>query len=80
MLKVHTNTFKVSVKKEIPKETHKGLLQCYHCTECNSTFDAGHKLKKHTREGKFVKPSGRKSSRSETKTNINISKLNKEEF
>ena len=48
----------VSVKKIIPKETPKRPIQCYNCTECNSTFDARHKLKKHTREqheGKFCK-------------------------
>ena len=56
--KVHTNTVHASVKKIIPKETPKRAIQCYDCTECNSTFDARHKLKKHTREqheGKFVK-------------------------
>ena len=62
--KVHTNTVHAFVKQIIP-------IQCYNCTECNSTFDGRHKLKKHTREqheGKFVK-----SPRTEPKTNIKIS-------
>ena len=73
----------MSVKKIIPKETPKRPIQCYNCTECNSTFDARHKLKKHTREqheGKFVKSPERKSPRTEPKTNIKISNSNKEEF
>ena len=73
MLKVHTNTVHVSVKKIIPKETPKRPIQCYNCTECNSTFDARHKLKKHTRkqhEGKFIKSPEKKSPRTEPKTNI----------
>ena len=82
-LKVNTNTFHTSVKNIIPKETPKRPIQCYNCTECNSTFDARHKLKKHTREqheGKFVKSPERKSPRTEPKTNIKISNSNKEEF
>ena len=66
----------VSVKKTIPKETPKRPIQC---TECNSTFDARHKLKEHTREqheGKLVKSPEWKSP----KTNIKISNSNKEEF
>ena len=83
VLKVHTNTVHASVKKIIPKETPTSLIQCYNCTECNSTFDARHKLKKHTREqheGKFVKTPQRKSLRTEPKTNIKICNSNKEEF
>ena len=46
----HTNTAHASVKKIIPKDTPNQPIQCYNCTECNSTFDARHKLKKRTRE------------------------------
>ena len=55
--KVHTNTVHASVKKIFPKETPQRPIQCYNCTYCYLTFDARHKLKKHTREqheGKFV--------------------------
>ena len=30
--KVHANTVHASVKKIYPKETQKGLIQCYNCT------------------------------------------------
>ena len=73
----------MSVKKIFSKETPKRPIQCYNCTECNSTFDARHKLKKHTREqheGKFVKSPERKSPRTESKTNIKMSNSNEEEF
>ena len=50
MIKVHTNTVCVSARKIIPKETYKSPIQCYNCTVCNSSFDARHKVKKHTRE------------------------------
>ena len=55
-VKAHTNTVYVYVKNIFPNETPKRPRQCYKCTECNSAFDARHKLKKHTREqheGKF---------------------------
>ena len=58
-LKVHTNNVHASVNKIIPKKTPKRPIQCYDSTECNSTFDARHKIKKHTREqhdGKFYSP------------------------
>ena len=63
----------MSVKKIIPKETPKRPIQCYNCTECNSTVDTRHKLKKHTteeHEDKFVKSPERKSPRTEPKTKI----------
>ena len=78
MLKVHTNTVHASVMKIIPNGTPSSPIRCYNCTECNSIFDARHKLKKHTREqheGKFVK-----SPRTEPKTNIKMSNSNKQEF
>ena len=73
--KVHTNAVNASVKKINPKETPKRPRQCYNCTECNSTFDSMHKLKKHTRdqhEGKYIKSPVRKSPRTEPKTNIKL--------
>ena len=83
MPKSHTSAVNTSVKKTIPKETPESPIQCYNCKVCNSTLYARHKLKKHTREqnkGKFVISPERKSPRTETKTNIKISKSNKEEF
>ena len=50
MPKVHTNTVHASEKTIIPKATPKSPIQCFNCTEYNSTFDAKHKLKKHTKE------------------------------
>ena len=73
-LKVHTNTVYALVKKLIP-------MQCYNCTECNSTFDARKKLKKSTIEqhkGKFVISTERKSPITEYKTNIKKYNSNKE--
>ena len=35
----------ILLMKSIPMETPKSLIQSYNCTECNSTFDARHKLK-----------------------------------
>ena len=55
------------------KKTPKSPVQCYNCTECNSTFDARHKLKNYTREqreGKSVKYPERKSPKTENNTNI----------
>ena len=49
-IKVHTNTVHVSVKKKFSKVTPIRPIQCYKCTEFNSTFEARHKLKKHTRK------------------------------
>ena len=69
----------MTVKKIIPKETHKRPIQCYNCTECYLTLDARDKLKKHAREqheGKFVESQERKSPRTEPKTNIKINKSN----
>ena len=80
MLKVHTKTVYASVKKIILKETYKSPIQCYDCTECNSTCYARHKLKNHTREqheGKLVKSPGRKSPRTETKTNLKLANQTK---
>ena len=48
--KVHSNTVHASVKMIIPKETPKRPIKCYNWTEQYLTFDARHKLKKHTRE------------------------------
>ena len=81
MPKVHTNTVHTSVKKIIPKETPKSPIQCHNCTECNSTFDARHKLKNHTREqheGKSVKYPERKSPRTETNTNLKLANTKKD--
>ena len=61
------------MKKIIPKETPKIPIQCYNCTECNTTFEARHKLKKHTteqHEGNLVKSPERKCPRTKPKTNI----------
>ena len=76
-LKVHINIVHVYVKKIISKDTPKIPIQWYNCTECNSTFDAMHKLKKRTRklhEGKFVKSPERKSEPKINKKNINSNK------
>ena len=67
-LKVHNNNFHMSIQKIIPKDTPKRQIQSYNCEECNLTFDARHKLKKHTteqHEGKFVKSPERKLPRIE---------------
>ena len=61
--------------KIIPKETPIRPIQCHNCTECYLTFDARHKLKKHTREqyeDKFVKSPDIKSPKTEPKTNIRV--------
>ena len=82
-LKVHINTVHGFVKKKIPNETPKIPILCYNCTECYLTFEARHKLKKHTKEkheSKFIKSPERISYRTELKTNIKMSNSNKEEF
>ena len=46
----YTNTIHATIRKIIPKEIPKRPIQCYTCTECNSTFYHMHKLLKHSRE------------------------------
>ena len=72
----------MSIKKTIPKETPKRQIQSYNCAECYSTFDARHKLKKHTteqHEGKFVKSPERKSPRIEPKMKRKLNNSSNEE-